>query len=82
MSGAVAMTSRAYLGSVRAILAAGLSDEEAERQIDELKRQRLHTFKEISFVQNVSYRTVQRWAAKGKVKVVETPSGKRIIGVA
>jgi hypothetical protein len=69
-----------YVAAIRKILACdNISEDDRARRIDELKYQRLTTLKEFAFEKGVDYRTVRRWVKSGKVPVVDTPVGKRIM---
>lgn len=39
------------------------------------------TYKELAYVEGVSYRTVKRWVQSGRVEIVKTLAGPRIVYV-
>jgi DNA invertase Pin-like site-specific DNA recombinase len=80
MPGGRAMTAAEYIAAIRAIIASDdIPEEERIKRVDALKCQRLFTLKEYAFEKGVNYRTVRRWAKAGKVSLVDTPAGKRIV---
>jgi hypothetical protein len=80
----VAPDQKQYVEAIEKIMRSGLSRRSAAQKIASFKMQHQPyvTYKEFCFAHNISYRSVTRQIAQGKIKKILTPSGPRIIDYA